>query len=84
MILLLLVLILGYISGYFYPTQYLPEALRSVGDFLPTRYIFAIIRDAITGGFAPATMLISVVYAAVLDVVSVSIDSLLRVRRWSW
>ncbi len=82
-ILLLSVLIMGFISGYFYPSQYLPESLRNIGAWLPTRLIFEAVRDGIAGEFVPVTAALTLLYAVVFDVLSVFIDTCCRVRRWS-
>ncbi|MBO4395252.1 MAG: ABC transporter permease [Eubacterium sp.] len=80
-LLLLLLLIMGFISGYFYPSQYLPESLQNVGACLPTSFIFKSVRESIVGNYAPVTSVICVLYSVILDAISVAIDLGYRVRR---
>ena len=83
-ILLLSVLAMGFISGYFYPVNYLPDGFDFIGRFLPTRWIFSQIRTSFTGEYSVGVTAVTFAFAAALFAVSITIKTMgLRNERCS-
>lgn len=46
------ILLMGYLSGYFYPFSMLPNSIQSISNFLPTRILFQYTSGCLTKSFS--------------------------------
>ncbi len=58
-------IILGYLSGCFYPNYFFPEALRKIIDILPPGVSFTYMRETMLGNSSPAYVFILAAYAVI-------------------
>ena len=75
--LFLCILLLGYLSGYFYPIAFLPKVLQTVAAFLPTRVLFQYASGCISQNISLYRLGSMILYTAILLTVSM----LLRKKR---
>lgn len=58
-------IILGYLSGCFYPNYFFPQVVRTVIDFLPSGAAFSFMRKAVVGDFDTVSFFTLTAYTAV-------------------
>lgn len=75
--LFLCILLLGYLSGYFYPIAFLPKVLQTVSAFLPTRVLFQYASGCISQNISLYRLGILMLYTIIL----LSLSMLLRKKR---
>lgn len=75
--LFLCILLLGYLSGYFYPIAFLPKVLQTVSAFLPTRVLFQYASGCISQNISLYCLGILMLYTIIL----LSLSMLLRKKR---
>ena len=61
----------SFLSGYFYPRSFLPDAARTIGEYLPTGVAYNVISSGVTGVFNAKNMLMLVAYTAVFLIIAV-------------
>ena len=66
-------IILGYLSGCFYPNYFFPESVRNIIDILPTGAAFVYMRKVLVSHFSLRSLLILLTYTAAFIVLSVII-----------
>ena len=55
---------MGYMSGFFYPSSFLPDTMQQIGAFLPTDAAFRYMGDCITGKIPWTSAMVVVSYLA--------------------
>ncbi len=75
--LFLCILLLGYLSGYFYPIAFLPKGLQMLSAFLPTRVLFQYASGCVSQNISLYRLGIVILYTVILLFLSI----LLRKRR---
>lgn len=78
--LFLLILILGYLSGCFYPITSLPYGIRIIAPFLPVRIMFEYITGCLTKNYSVSSLLGMMGYSAVFIGISATLKTM-SVRR---
>lgn len=61
-----LILILGYLSGCFYPLSFLPRGIQSIAPFLPLRIMFEYVSGCVTGTWSPPAFAGMILYTFIL------------------
>ena len=54
----------SFLSGYFYPRSFLPDAARTIGEYLPTGVAYNVLSSGVTGVFNLKSMILLVSYTA--------------------
>ena len=75
--LFLCILLLGYLSGYFYPIAFLPKGLQLLSAFLPTRVLFQYASGCVSQNISLYSLGILILYTVILLFLSI----LLRKKR---
>lgn len=75
--LFLCTLLLGYLSGYFYPIAFLPKGLQLLSTFLPTRVLFQYASGCISQNISLYRLGVLILYTVILLLLSI----LLRKKR---
>ncbi len=74
--LFLLILILGFLSGCFYPLAQLPHAVRTIAPVLPVRVMFEYTAGCLTGNRSLADLLAVLAYSAALVTITTGLKKL--------
>lgn len=74
--LFLLIMILGFLSGCFYPLSQLPHAIRIIAPGLPVRVMFEYTAGCLTGNWSFADLLAVLAYSAALVTVTTGFKKL--------
>ena len=69
--LFLCILLLGYLSGYFYPIAFLPKGLQLLSAFLPTRVLFQYTSGCISQNISLYRLGILILYTVILLLLSI-------------